>query len=77
MSVIRLVINTNRKEVNKMAVLMNAKEISEELGISKTLAYDIMQKLNKELEAKGYFVIKGKVSRRYLSEQIYGMPKEK
>ena len=60
-----------------MAVLMNAKEISEELGISKTLAYDIMQKLNKELEAKGYFVIKGKVSRRYPSEQIYGMPKEK
>jgi sugar-specific transcriptional regulator TrmB len=59
-----------------MAVLMNAKEISEELGISKTLAYEIMQKLNKELEAKGYFVIKGKVSRRYLSEQIYGMPKE-
>ena len=56
---------------------MNAKEISEELGISKTLAYEIMQKLNKELEAKGYFVIKGKVSRRYLSEQIYGMPKEK
>ncbi len=60
-----------------MAVLITAKEISEELGISKTLAYDIMQKLNKELEAKGYFVIKGKVSRRYLSEQIYGMPKEK
>ena len=59
-----------------MAVLMTAKEISEELGISKTLAYEIMQKLNKELEAKGYFVIKGKVSRRYLSEQIYGMPKE-
>ena len=59
-----------------MAVLMNAKEISEELGISKTLAYEIMQKLNKELEAKGYFVIKGKVSRRYMSEQIYGMPKE-
>ena len=59
-----------------MAVLMNAKEISEELGISKTLAYYILQKLNKELEAKGYFVIKGKVSRRYLSEQIYGMPKE-
>ena len=36
-----------------MAVLMTAKEISEELGISKTLAYQIMEKLNKELEAKG------------------------
>ena len=59
-----------------MAVLMNAKEISEELGISKTLAYEIMEKLNKELAAKGYYVIKGKISRRYLSEQIYGMPKE-
>ena len=73
----RLVINLKEKEDKQMAVLMNAKEISEELGISKTLAYEIMQKLNKELEAKGYFVIKGKVSRRYLSEQIYGMPKEK
>ena len=77
MSVNRLVINANRKEENQMAVLMTAKEISEELGISKTLAYQIMEKLNKELEAKGYFVIKGKVSRRYLSEQIYGMPQEK
>ena len=60
-----------------MAVLMNAKEISEELGVSQSLAYDILHKLNKELEEKGYFVIKGKVSRRYLSEQIYGMPQEK
>ena len=59
-----------------MAVLMTAKEISEELGISKTLAYQIMEKLNKELEAKGFFVIKGKVSRCYLSEQIYGMPEK-
>ena len=59
-----------------MSVLMTAKEISEELGISKTLAYQIMEKLNKELEAKGFFVIKGKVSRRYLSEQIYGMPEK-
>ena len=43
-----------------MAVLMTAKEISEELGISKTLAYQIMEKLNKELEANRYIGIYAK-----------------
>ena len=52
MSVIRLVINTNRKEENQMAVLMTAKEISEELGISKTLAYQIMESSTKSLKQK-------------------------
>jgi hypothetical protein len=52
---------------------MTAKQVSEELGISLTLAYQLIEQFNKELEAKGYYVFKGKVSRRYLSEQIYGM----
>lgn len=33
-----------------MAILMTAKEIIEELGISKTLAYQIMEKLNREVQ---------------------------
>lgn len=70
----RLVINFTGKEEKLMpSVLMTAKQVSEELGISLSLAYQLIEQFNKELEAKGYYVFKGKVSRRYLSEQIYGM----
>ena len=41
--------------------LMTVSEIMEELGVSKSFAYKLMQKMNKELEAKGFTVINGKV----------------
>ncbi|MBE6919682.1 MAG: hypothetical protein E7469_08375, partial [Ruminococcaceae bacterium] len=41
------------------------------LGISRAEAYRIIKKLNSELAEKGYIVISGRVSRRYLEEQIY------
>ena len=53
--------------------LMTVSEIMEELGVSKSFAYKLMQKMNKELEAKGFTVINGKVSRKYFEEQFYGM----
>jgi hypothetical protein len=33
----------------------------------------IMRQINSELEKKGYIVIRGKVSRKYFEERIYGM----
>ena len=35
-------------------LLMNVDEVIEELGVSRTFAYKLIQKLNKELEAKGF-----------------------
>lgn len=32
-----------------------------------------MQIFNKELKAKGYMVIRGKISREYFEERFYGM----
>ena len=52
--------------------LMRAEEIAEELDVSKPFAYKLIQRLNKELEEKGYLVINGRVSRQYFEEQIYG-----
>ena len=52
--------------------LMRAEEIAEELDVSKPFAYKLIQRLNKELEEKGYLVINGRVSRKYFEEQIYG-----
>ena len=53
--------------------LMTAADVMEELGVSKAFAYKIMQKMNRELEAKGYAVINGRVSRKYFEEQFYEM----
>ena len=40
------------------------------LGISRSAAYKLMRQI---LEKKGYIVIRGKVSRKYFEERIYGM----
>lgn len=52
--------------------LINAKEVAEILGTSKSHAYKVVQQVNDELRNKGYIVIAGKVSRAYFEEKIYG-----
>ena len=48
-------------------------DIARELGISKSYAYKIVQKLNAELREKGYLTISGRVNRRYFMEKLcYG-----
>ena len=54
------------------SVFMKADEVSDFLGVSKTEAYRIMKRLNEELKSNGCMVVSGRVSRRYLEEQIYG-----
>lgn len=48
-------------------------DVMQILGISRSAAYKIMRQINSELEKKGYIVIRGKVSRKYFEERIYGM----
>ena len=40
-------------------------EVAKELEISESHAYKIMRKLNRELEAKGYITVAGRVNRQY------------
>ena len=58
-------------------IYYSAEEISRMLGISKASAYNIIRKLNNELDAKGFIVINGKVSKRYFEEKWYGLDKER
>ena len=52
---------------------MRVEEVAQELGISKSYAYKIVQKLNAELEGKGYLTISGRINRRYFMEKLcYG-----
>ena len=52
---------------------MRVDDVARELGISKSYAYKIVQKLNAELREKGYLTISGRVNRRYFMEKLcYG-----
>ena len=42
---------------------MRVEEVAQELGVSKSYAYKIVQKLNQELKEKGYLTISGRVNR--------------
>lgn len=53
-------------------LFMSAAEISTITGMSEAYAYKIIKQLNKELEEKGFMTIRGRVSKDYFQERIYG-----
>lgn len=59
-----------------MSTYMDAHEIIEITGMSEAYAYKLIKQLNKELEEKGFITIRGRVSRQYFEERIYGVRKE-
>ena len=54
----------------KNPLFINAAEIAEITGVSKSYAYKMIQKLNKEMAQKGYMTITGKVNRRFFLEKL-------
>ena len=52
---------------------MRVNDVARELGVSKSYAYKLIQRLNAELREKGCLTISGRVSRRYFTEKrCYG-----
>ena len=52
---------------------MRVEDVARELGVSKSYAYKLIQRLNAELREKGYLTISGRVSRRFFKEKLcYG-----
>ena len=57
---------------------LSVDEVAEILGISKSYAYKIVQKLNAELKEQGFITIAGRVNKQYFLEKTcYGAAKEK
>lgn len=50
---------------------IDAKELSQLLGISKSRAYRIIRQLNDELDEKGFIVIAGRVPTKYFEQRWY------
>ena len=66
--------NFNGKVVKGMnEKFLEVGDVMQILGISRSAAYKLMRQINSELEKKGYIVIRGKVSRKYFEERIYGI----
>lgn len=53
-----------------------AADIVEVLGVSQAYAYKLIRQLNEELQDKGFVTIRGRVSRKYFEERIYGTRNE-
>lgn len=52
---------------------MKVQDVADELGVSKSYAYKIVQKLNDELKAQGFITISGRVNKQYFLERVcYG-----
>ena len=58
-------------------LFISAKEVARELEVSDSFAYRLVRKLNDELEKQGFVVVKGKISRKYSEERVYGMSETK
>ena len=52
-----------------MNLFMTVDDVAKELGVSKSYAYKIVQKLNEELKEKGYLKISGRVNRTFFMEK--------
>ena len=52
---------------------MRVEDVAKELGISISHSYKVMQQLNKELKAKGYMTIAGRVNRKYFIQEDQDM----
>jgi hypothetical protein len=50
---------------------MRVADVAEELGISVSYAYKIVQKLNEELKSMGYLTVSGRVSKQFFFEKVY------
>jgi transcriptional antiterminator len=59
------------KKKMKNKLFLNVDEVMNLLEVSKYKAYDIISKLNEELEEKGYLIIKGKIPTTYFMERFY------
>lgn len=52
-------------------LFLTAKDVSEIMSVSQSMAYRIIRTLNSELKANGYLTVCGKVSRKYFEQKMF------
>lgn len=56
--------------------LIGVEEVTEILNVSKSYAYKIIVRLNRELENAGYLTVPGKVDSLYLEKRYFPSPEK-
>ena len=56
----------------KSNYMMDAKDVANELGISKGHTYKVIRQLYEELEKSGFIIVAGKVPRAFWEKKFYG-----
>lgn len=71
----QMINETERKqqETRQSRQMMDCKDVIAALGVSESVAYKIIRKLNGELQKAGYITVRGKISRAYFTERTYGV----
>ena len=54
-------------------LFLDVEDVRAILGVSKATAYRIIRDLNEQLKNRGYITIAGKVPKKYLLENCYGV----
>jgi len=49
--------------------IMRAIEVAELMNVSRNTAYKIIKQFNEELTAKGFYIVAGRISRKYFYER--------
>lgn len=58
--------------VGNQEAFIDVQEVCQVLKVGKTKAYAVIRSCNKELEEKGFLVMRGKCPRKYFGQKIYG-----
>lgn len=58
--------------ISTKEAFIDAKEVSQILGVGMTKAYAVIKAYNAELDVQGYYTMRGKCPRKYFEQKIYG-----
>ncbi len=53
--------------------MMGVEDVMAALGVSRSHSYQIIRRLNEELEKAGYITVRGRISRAYFEKRTYGI----
>lgn len=68
----RSIPNYSEDSIKNKPTLLNAEQVAERLGVSKSTACNVIKELNREMQESGCKVIQGRVCSDKLEEAFFG-----